>query len=127
MNYMKYLLVVLAIGALPACSDDDDDDVHVPPSEAGAELRVTHASPDAPQVNVYVDGALALENVDYKVSSGILNRAAAATTSAVLFCRVQPCTMAFHSSIRAVRPLIFARSFSASSEPRSRTSRIRGS
>ena len=39
---------------------------------APAELRVTHASPDAPAVNVYVDGALALEAVEYKQSSGLI-------------------------------------------------------
>ncbi|RVU29324.1 DUF4397 domain-containing protein [Neptunomonas marina] len=39
---------------------------------AQSQLRVTHASPDAPMVNVYVNGKLTLEKVDYKVSSGNL-------------------------------------------------------
>jgi hypothetical protein len=36
------------------------------------QLRITHASPDAPKVNVYIDGQLALGDVDYKQSSGTL-------------------------------------------------------
>lgn len=76
MKYVQYLLVFFAIGGLAACSDDDDDHDYIPPAASAAELRVTHASPDAPKVNVYVDGALALEAVDYKDSSGILSRAA---------------------------------------------------
>lgn len=44
-----------------------------------AQLRVTHASADAPAVNVYVDGEAALENVDFKQSSGLVDLAAPAT------------------------------------------------
>ncbi len=36
------------------------------------ELRVIHASPDAPKVNVLVDGAPVLTEVDYKQGSGFL-------------------------------------------------------
>lgn len=43
-----------------------------PGRRAVGELRVTHASPDAPEVNVYVDGELALERVPYLASSGLL-------------------------------------------------------
>lgn len=35
-------------------------------------LRVFHAAPDAPAVNVWLDGAAALEGVDYQVSSGAI-------------------------------------------------------
>ncbi|HEX7879996.1 MAG TPA: DUF4397 domain-containing protein [Candidatus Eisenbacteria bacterium] len=45
------ILSLLAVG----CSDDDDDD-----DNAGeADIRVMHLSPDAPAVDVYLDGATA--------------------------------------------------------------------
>ncbi|MBD1387901.1 DUF4397 domain-containing protein [Neiella sp. HB171785] len=37
-----------------------------------AYLRVFHAAPDAPAVNVWLNGAPALEGVDYQVSSGAI-------------------------------------------------------
>ena len=39
---------------------------------ATAELRVAHLSPDAPNVDVYVDGTRALENVPFTAISGYL-------------------------------------------------------
>jgi hypothetical protein len=57
----------MAVIALAGC--DDDDDVFAPQS---ATLRVVHASPDAPPVNVLVDGATTLANVDYKEGSGFI-------------------------------------------------------
>jgi hypothetical protein len=56
---------------LVACDDDDDHDRPTPPV-TDSQLRVTHASPDAPAVNVYVNGNLTLSDVDYKESSGII-------------------------------------------------------
>jgi hypothetical protein len=38
-----------------------------------AKLRVVHASPDAPAVDVYVNGELTLENVAFKGNSGYLD------------------------------------------------------
>lgn len=38
-----------------------------------AELRIAHLSPDAPNVDVYVDGDIALENVPFAAASGYLN------------------------------------------------------
>lgn len=80
---MKNLRLLILAGALPAlfaCSDSSDRAVSAPevpqpeppPAVEPAELRVTHASPDAPEVNVYVDGELALERVPYLASSGLL-------------------------------------------------------
>ncbi|MFD1862821.1 DUF4397 domain-containing protein [Planococcus sp. FY231025] len=37
-----------------------------------AKVRVVHASPDAPAVDVYVNGELTLENVPFKADSGYL-------------------------------------------------------
>ena len=41
-----------------------------PPPVGEFELRVHHASADAPAVNITVNGGNFLENVDYQVSSG---------------------------------------------------------
>ncbi|MEL6869779.1 MAG: DUF4397 domain-containing protein [Pseudomonadota bacterium] len=46
--------------------DDDDDN---PPLVIAAELRVLHASPDAPAVNVLVDGGVAVAGADFKDAS----------------------------------------------------------
>lgn len=62
-------LTLLATLALAAC-DDDDDDVTAPGTTA--QLRVVHASPDAPNVDVLVDNAAALTNVAYKATSNYL-------------------------------------------------------
>lgn len=84
MKVISKLSMLLALPLLFACSDgnnnnNDRDDEPVDPTPEPpvmmmpAELRVTHASPDAPAVNVYVNGALALEGVDFKQSSGLIS------------------------------------------------------
>lgn len=65
MNILAKLCALLTVPLVVACGSDNN-------SNQGSELRVTHASPDAPAVNVYVNDALALERVDYKQSSGII-------------------------------------------------------
>jgi hypothetical protein len=67
---MKRILAiapVLMAVVLAAGCDDDDDDVTFQPAQLA--LRVLHASPDAPKVNVIVDGDAVLEGVDYKTGS----------------------------------------------------------
>lgn len=56
---------VLAASALVLGGCDDDD-----PARLG--LRVIHASPDAPRVNVRVNGTEVLGDVDYKEGSGFI-------------------------------------------------------
>ncbi|GEA10821.1 DUF4397 domain-containing protein [Alteromonas sp. KUL49] len=61
--------------SLAGCSDDDDDVVVVdPPAPAPeyANVRVIHASSDAPLVNITANDAIlnGLEGVDYQVASG---------------------------------------------------------
>lgn len=63
------LAPVLAALMFTAGCDDEDDDSFVPPQFS---LRVLHASPDAPKVNILVDGNTVLENLDYKTGSGFL-------------------------------------------------------
>jgi hypothetical protein len=61
-------LTLLATLAVSAC--DDDSDVTAPATIA--QLRVVHASPDAPNVDVLVDNTAALTNVAYKAASTYL-------------------------------------------------------
>jgi hypothetical protein len=62
------LLGLAAVAALSAC-DDDDDPVSPP---ATAQVRVVHASADAPNVDVLVDGNAVLTNVPFKAASNYL-------------------------------------------------------
>ena len=61
-------LTLLATLAVSACSDDDE----VTAPATTAELRVVHASPDAPNVDVLVDNTAALTNVAYEAASAYL-------------------------------------------------------
>lgn len=66
------LSLVLAAFALAGCDSDSDlDFVEFPPLET-FDVQVLHASPDAPSVDVLVNGSAVLEDVDYKVGSGRL-------------------------------------------------------
>ncbi len=56
-------LIIAGSLLLAACGSDDDD-------APQTELRVIHASPDAPRVNVLLDGDAVLTEVDYKAGSG---------------------------------------------------------
>lgn len=65
MNRFLAVPVVLAGAlALAGCNDSDssDDDNGGPVSQ----VRIIHASPDAPPVNILVNGAAAVEGADYK-------------------------------------------------------------
>ena len=73
---MKNVLAISAVLLLTACSSDNDSpgfestDPRVPETSM---LRVVHASPDAPKVDILAGGAIlnGLENVDYQVASGV--------------------------------------------------------
>lgn len=60
-------LALVAVAA-SACSDDDTT-----APEQLAQVRVVHASPDAPNVDVLVDDATPLTNVAYRAASGFLD------------------------------------------------------
>jgi hypothetical protein len=66
LNLTKMGLAVVASALLLGCSDDTTAPV------ADAQLRVVHGSPDAPAVDIYVDGAKVLSNVGYSDASGYL-------------------------------------------------------
>jgi hypothetical protein len=67
LNLTQYGFAALAATALlTGCSDDKTG------PNATAQVRVVHGSPDAPAVDVLVDGAVVLNNVAYKTASGYL-------------------------------------------------------
>ena len=61
------ILTTLLIG----CSDDDNNDLGLLLNQAS--VRVLHASPDAPNVDVLVDDQVVLSNVSYKQASEFLS------------------------------------------------------
>ncbi|HEX6048651.1 MAG TPA: DUF4397 domain-containing protein, partial [Gemmatimonadaceae bacterium] len=69
MRKQALVLALLAGVAVTGC-DDDDDEITGPSTTAS--LRVVHASPDAPNVDVLVDNSAALTNVAYKAASNYL-------------------------------------------------------
>ena len=59
-------LVIASSFLLTACLDDDDDDN----TSATASIRAIHAVPDAPPVNINLNGSAAVSDLDYARSSG---------------------------------------------------------
>jgi hypothetical protein len=71
----QLLLIALLAFGLTACSDDDDDNPMGPTTPENAMLRVVHASPDAPDVDIYVSGSMepVIENLGYGDASEYLD------------------------------------------------------
>lgn len=67
---LKFLTLLLAAGALTAACSDDGDNTG---PEGGARVRVVHASPDAPAVDVLLDDAEVLGGVPYLAASDYLD------------------------------------------------------
>lgn len=63
----KLALTALALVGLSACDDDPN-----PLTPEAAQVRVVHASPDAPNVDVLVDDAVVLTNVPFRTASAYL-------------------------------------------------------
>ena len=57
-----------AVVGLTACNDDDDNISN--DTRGSAEIRVIHASVDAPAVDVFIDGSESISDLDYAQSSG---------------------------------------------------------
>jgi uncharacterized protein DUF4397 len=70
---LKLLSLLLAATALSAACSDDDDNTG---PEGEARVRVVHASPDAPNVDVLLDDAKVLSDVPYLASSSYLETSA---------------------------------------------------
>ena len=64
-------MLILPILALSACGDDDSNPMSAP-SAGVSFVRVSHLSPDAPNVDVWVDGSRVLEDVPFRAVSGYL-------------------------------------------------------
>src|SRR6476620_4825114 len=70
---LKLLTLMMAATALTAaCSDDDNNTA----PEAQSRVRVVHASPDAPNVDILLDDAKVLSDVPYLASSSYLETSA---------------------------------------------------
>jgi len=75
MSIWKNMLTLTAVLALSvgsaACGDDDDDNGTNPPEQT-AQVRAIHASPDAPAVDIYVEGSSTpiAANVAYGAATG---------------------------------------------------------
>ena len=70
MNNISKLLLASSVLMLAACDSDDSNPAPVEPPVPTTTVQVLHASPDAPAVNVFIDGTEALSDVDYKDASG---------------------------------------------------------
>jgi hypothetical protein len=68
----KFLALLLAAAALTGACDDDDNTG----PDGEARVRVVHASPDAPDVDVLLDDAEVLSDVPYLTASGYLDASA---------------------------------------------------
>lgn len=76
MNFVKVLALFGGSLLLAACdSDNDNNGNNGGEPEQSFALQVLHGSPDAPAVNVLVDGAEVLADVDYKDGSPALELA----------------------------------------------------
>jgi len=64
-----FLILVLGITVFTGCSDDEEI---VTPPVAKSKVLVTHASPDAPGVDLLVDNAVAGTNLTFPNSTGYL-------------------------------------------------------
>ena len=74
---LKLLTLLLAATALTAACDDDDDNTG---PEGEARIRVVHASPDAPKVDVLVDDTQVLSAVPISWPRGTWGSPRATTT-----------------------------------------------
>jgi hypothetical protein len=70
MKNISKILLASSVLMLAACDNDDNDPPPVQLPASTTTVQVLHASPDAPAVNVFIDGDEALSDVDYKDASG---------------------------------------------------------
>ncbi len=73
MKTIKISLIAAAAMTLFGCDGDSNSSNNF--SVPTAQLRVTHASADAPKVSILMDGAIVsgLDKVDYSQGSGLLS------------------------------------------------------
>lgn len=77
----KLFLLLFSTVLLAACqSGSGTDDTPQPQEIAETYLRAIHASPDAPNVDIYLDDQLALADVGYEQASGFITAIAGMST-----------------------------------------------
>jgi len=73
----KYLamaaLAALSVGLLAGCGDDDDNNSNPVAPSTQSRVMAIHASPDAPAVDLLVDGAVAGSGLGYPSNTGYLS------------------------------------------------------
>lgn len=69
-NRFKYGLMVLSLSSLLFAVGCDSDDNGTTPQVETSKVRLIHASYDAPGVDISVDGAVAISNLEYGESTG---------------------------------------------------------
>ena len=78
-------LLFIALFGLAGCNSSNNssnpDSEPAPP--ATTKLQVVHASPDAPKVNLILEGATIAENVDYKTATAVTEVSAGTLTAEV--------------------------------------------
>lgn len=74
--FLRTAMLGIALVLFAAGCDDDDNPTANNPVDQNALVRVAHLSPDAPPVDVWVDGSIALEDVSFRDFSGYLELAA---------------------------------------------------
>ena len=70
LNRFKYGLMVLSLISLLFAVGCDSDDNGTTPQVETSKVRMIHASYDAPGVDISVDGAVAISNLEYGESTG---------------------------------------------------------
>ncbi|MCW8880501.1 MAG: DUF4397 domain-containing protein, partial [Kangiellaceae bacterium] len=80
-NFSVWLFLIFFV--LIGCSDDNAPVVEQPGPVATTKLQIVHASPDAPLVDLVLDGSGVAENVDYKQATAITEITAGSHTAAV--------------------------------------------
>ena len=72
---LKKIGIALLLSFVAACDSDNDSDLPnnppAPEPPATALVEVVHASPDAPNVNVLIDGEVQFSDVPYKAGAGL--------------------------------------------------------
>ena len=90
MNYIKPLALTTIAAALAACGGDDSNDDQ-------AYLRVLHASADAPDVDVALNGDVVLRDVSFQQGTGYLEIEDGLTTVEILVAGTE--TVAFSTEV----------------------------
>jgi hypothetical protein len=73
MKTVVYTLSVITVIALVSCGQVQETKAPRETQAKPAQVRVAHLSPDAPAVDIWVDGSRVLENVPFKAVSDYLN------------------------------------------------------